>query len=243
MEPENQKRREIVTAVMDWIDRSDVSELLPSKRKVSELAGVSASTVGREFRQYPHDLAMRIASLAAFEDAQGERVMHNLHAAVGALQRLAQKRDSTLEVFALIQSEAEDHFKQLIEARSAWRRQIFSVWAILWAPKGETRNHQQEDRAEFLKITTGFYQNWNKAHSALYEEFLNSWKRVPRQPLSYDDLSILVTALTEGMQLRHTADAEMTDDKAAKLYGDGVRALIYVLTTTEDDDRQVSDLV
>lgn len=93
------------------------------------------------------------------------------------------------------------------------------------------------------QITDGlrsFYREIDEISQKSCEAVASVWDQEPRPPLDYASIVVILTAVLEGLALRHLVDPERVPPER---FGEAVLALLPVVLRDPGDDRHLRDVV
>ncbi|MGM1061143.1 TetR/AcrR family transcriptional regulator [Saccharothrix sp. Mg75] len=128
--------------------------------------------------------------------------------------------------------------RRMLRAVSTWNyEQVRGDPATLmqFATVVLARNHQGAMRR--LRQT---YAAYDRASVQAYRSMLARWSASLRAPFTLDQLAVVLTALVEGLSLRHLADPDAVPDT---LLGDTVIALVGTLLDPEQGHSHIDDVI
>lgn len=85
-----------------------------------------------------------------------------------------------------------------------------------------------------------FYRATDEISRKSYEAVAAAWDREPRPPLDYPGIVVILTAVLEGLALRHLVDPEHVPPER---FGEAVLALLPVVFRAPGDDRDLREVV
>jgi AcrR family transcriptional regulator len=216
---------QLLQAGHDLLAATPASGVLPGVRAVCQAAGVSTSSFYWCFENAEAFWRALVASIAAYDvlPEYSAETAELLDAAAAAI------REDRSVAPTLIRSLAAENLEfHLGEGVSATLLQLLLIGVA----------HDDSDLAETVRSEyRALYRSIRAAQDPAYERLLQEWGRRPREPFTVGSLSILLTALADGLILRGLLRDE-TDVRT--LFEDAVLALLAAATAAEDDERDLA---
>lgn len=150
-------------------------------------------------------------------------------------------------VAQLIERFSEGHLRELSDLRNLRRRLLFA-WAGLPSTQsgvasGGSQDDGEQQRRECAGAVSSVHRKAMDAYAEQYERVLESWGRKVRAPLDLDGLVVLLNALTEGFRLVLAFDGTVDPTRAARIYAQGVLAILASATCPPEDDRTIAEVL
>lgn len=98
----------------------------------------------------------------------------------------------------------------------------------------------QPDDEQISDGLRSFYREIDAISQKSHEAVASIWDREPRPPLDYDSITIIFTAVLEGLTIRHLVDPERVPPER---FGEAVLALLPVVLRATGDERHLRDVV
>jgi AcrR family transcriptional regulator len=218
-------RAQLLRTGHELLAATPVSGVLPGVRAVCQASGVATSSFYWCFENVDAFWRALVASIAAHDSLPeySEETAELLDAAAAAI------REDRSAAPALIRTLAAGNLEHhLGEGRTEVELQL-----LLLGAAHEDGGLADTVRAEYRAL----YDAIRAAHDGAYERLLKEWGRRPREPFTVGSISILLTALADGLLLRGLL-RDGTD--VHTLFEDAVVGLLAAATTAADDDRDLA---
>lgn len=245
VEPRNQRQQAIVDAVLRMLDGLRFDDVIPSTRRIARECGQAPQTVAGAFASR-HDLLMRTANPGSlFLESDQDAVERLLTASDLLARSLGSLKPGG--VAQLIERFSEGHLRELSDLRNPRRRLLFA-WAGLPSTQsgvasGGSQDDGEQQRRECAGAVSSVHRKAMDAYAEQYERVLESWGRKVRAPLDLDGLVVLLNALTEGFRLVLAFDGTVDPTRAARIYAQGVLAILASATCPPEDDRTIAEVL
>lgn len=209
----------LLEAGRDLLGTTDLPTLLPGVRAVCKAAGVATSSF---YWAFPDVEAFWAELLRTIAD--NDIVLAYVPETVTLLEAAAAEiRADRTALLPVVRATAAANLEfHLQEGRAAFQLQL-----MLLGANGGPPELSDTVRAQYRRL----YASIHELHDAAYDRFLDASGRVPREPFTVRSISIVLTALADGLLLRALLE-EGTD--VVTLYEDAVTALLAVVTAGDD---------